>query len=100
MAGRRDEDEEGDKSVINRILITGHKQGEIISGRQPTVGSCRIDPFTEGTRDGIGTSLFSDAWVILQVHIIQATYFFFSLYVAFPLTVCKHRLSGDIYAAN
>lgn len=100
MAGRRDEDEEGDKRVINRILITGHKQGEIISGRQPTVGSSRIDPFTEGTRDGIGTSLFSDACVILQVHIIQATYFFFSLCVAFPLTACKHRLSEDIYAAN
>lgn len=97
MAGRRDENE--DKRAINRILITGHKQGEIISGRQPTVGSSRIDPFTEGTRDGIGTSLFSDACVILQVHIIQATYFF-SLCVAFPLTVCKHRLSGDIYAAN
>lgn len=75
--GGRDED----KRVINRILITGHKQGEIISGRQPTVGSSRIDPFTEGTRDGIGTSLFSDACVILQVHIIQATYFFFSLSV-------------------
>lgn len=32
MAGRSDEDEEGDKRVINQILITGHKQGEIISG--------------------------------------------------------------------
>lgn len=100
VAGRRDDDEEGDKRVINQVLITGHKQGEIISGRQPTVGTCRIDPFTEGTRDGISTSPVSDAWVILKVHIIQATYFFFSLHVAFPLTVCKHRLSEDIYAAN
>lgn len=48
MVGRRDEDEKRDKRVINQILITGHKQGEIISGRQPTVGSCRIDPFAEG----------------------------------------------------
>lgn len=100
MAGSRDEDEEGAKSVINQILITGHKQGELISGRQPTVGSCRIDPFTEGTSDGISTSPSSDACVILKVHIIQAIYFFSSLCVAFPLTVCKHRLSGDIYAAN
>lgn len=34
MAGRRDEDEDRDKRVINQLLITGHKQGEIISGRQ------------------------------------------------------------------
>lgn len=86
--------------MINQILITGHKQVEIISGRQPTVESCRIDPFTEGTRDGISTSPFNDACLILQVHIFQTSYFFFSLCVAFPSTVCKHRLSGDIYAAN
>lgn len=59
MVGRRDEDKEWDKRVINQILITGHKQGKIISGRQPNVGSCRICPFTEGTRDGISTSPFS-----------------------------------------
>lgn len=79
VAARRDEDEEGDKRVINQILITGYKQGEIISGRQPTVGTCRIDPFTEGTHDGNSTSPFSGACVILKMQIIQATYFFFSL---------------------
>lgn len=63
------------------------------------MGSCRIDPFTEGTRDGIGTSTFSDACVILMVHNTEATYFFFPC-AAFPLSVCKHRLSGDIYAAT
>ena len=99
MAGRRGEDGEGDKMGINQILITGHKQGEIISGRQPNVGSCRIDPFTEGTRHGISTSPFSDASIILKVHVIQATYLFFSLCVAFPLTISKHRLKEYISAA-
>lgn len=33
MTGRRDGDEERDKGVINQLLISGHKQGEIISGR-------------------------------------------------------------------